>query len=114
MAIRVLIIEDESLIRWSLRQKFEEQGYQVTEANCGADALKELESNLFDPILLDYRLPDMTGIDILRNIRETDQDVVVIMMTAYSNIENAVEAIKLGAHDYIAKPFQMEEMLMTA
>jgi two-component system, NtrC family, response regulator AtoC len=114
MAIRVLIIEDESLIRWSLRQKFEEQGYQVTEANNGADGIKELESHLFDLILLDYRLPDMTGLEVLRTVRETDQDVVVIMMTAYSNIENAVEAIKLGAHDYIAKPFQMEEMLLTA
>ncbi len=114
MSIRVLIIEDESLIRWSLRQKLQERGYQITEAETGSAALEELESHLFDLILLDYRLPDMTGLDVLRKLRETDQDVVVIMMTAYSKIENAVEAIKLGAYDYIAKPFQMEEMLLAA
>jgi two-component system, NtrC family, response regulator AtoC len=114
MSIRVLIIEDESLIRWSLRQKFAERGYAVTEADCGAAALEALESGVFDLILLDYKLPDMTGIDILRHIREMDQDVVAVMITAYSNIEDAVEAIKLGAYDYVAKPFQMEELLLTA
>ncbi|GMU21639.1 MAG: Fis family transcriptional regulator [Phycisphaerae bacterium] len=113
MAIGVLIVEDESLIRWSLRQKFEERGYRVTEAETGSAGLGALEEATFDLILLDYRLPDITGLDVLRGIRKVDQDVVVIMMTAYSNIENAVEAIKLGAFDYIAKPFQMDELLLT-
>ena len=114
MSIRVLITEDESLIRWSLRQKFEERGYTVTEADCGAAALDALEPGAFDLIMLDYRLPDMTGLDILRTLRESDRDVVVIMMTAYSSIESAVDAIKLGAYDYIAKPFDMDELLRKA
>ena len=67
----------------------------------------------FDLIMLDYKLPDVTGLDIMRRLRELDRDVVVIMITAYSNIEDAVEAIKLGAYDYIAKPFQMDQLMLT-
>ncbi|MFO0838635.1 MAG: sigma-54 dependent transcriptional regulator [Phycisphaerae bacterium] len=113
MRIRVLIVEDESLIRWSLRQKFEERGFRVSEAEDGAAARTALESETFDLIMLDYKLPDMTGLDVLRELRTLDSDAVVIMMTAYSTIESAVEAIKLGAYDYVAKPFQMDHLLLT-
>ncbi len=111
MSIRALIVEDEGLIRWSLRQKFEERGYEVVEAEDGKSALKELEEGLFDLVMLDYKLPDMTGLEILEKVRDSDQDTVVIMMTAYSTIESAVKAIKLGAYDYVTKPFQMAQML---
>jgi DNA-binding NtrC family response regulator len=111
MTIRVLIIEDEALIRWSLRQKFEACGYEVTEAENGAAALNALEGSVFDLVMLDYKLPDMTGFDILRAVREADRDVVVIMMTAHSSIEGAVDAMRLGAFDYIPKPFQMDHVL---
>ena len=113
MPVRILIIEDEQLIRWSLRQKFEEKGYHVEEAETGADAASALDGSFFDLIMLDYKLPDMTGLDILAKIRETDKDVVVIMMTAFSTIESAVEAMKLGAYDYITKPFDMDQLLRT-
>jgi len=113
MTIRVLIIEDEQLIRWSLRQKFESRGYSVTEAGTGAEALEALDSGIFDLIMLDYKLPDMTGFDVLRTTRESDSDMVVIMMTAYTSIEKAVGAIKLGAFDYIPKPFEMDHVLRT-
>ncbi|MCG3128552.1 MAG: Regulatory protein AtoC [Phycisphaerae bacterium] len=113
MNIRVLIVEDEELIRWSLRQKFEGRGYRVTEAATGAAALEALDGGMFDLIMLDYRLPDTTGLDVLRHFREHDGDSVVIMMTAYSSIESAVEAVKLGAFDYVPKPFQMDELLLT-
>jgi len=113
MSIRVLIVEDESLIRWSLRQKFEERGYEVVEAENGQDALEVFDDGVFDLIMLDYKLPDITGLDVLHGVRKVDQEAVVIMMTAYSTIETAVEAIKLGAYNYIAKPFQMDELLVT-
>ncbi len=114
MTVRVLIIEDEKLIRWSLRQKFEAHGYQVTEVETGNNALEALNAGVYDLIMLDYKLPDITGLDVLRKVRETDRDVVVIMMTAYSSIESAVDAIKLGAYDYITKPFNMDDVLRTA
>jgi two-component system response regulator AtoC len=113
MNVRVLIVEDEKLIRWSLRQKFEARGFVVTGVENGEQALKAIDGGTFDLVMLDYKLPDMTGLDILRKIRETDDDVVVIMMTAYSSIESAVDAIKLGAHDYITKPFDMDDLLRT-
>lgn len=113
MPVRILIIEDEQLIRWSIRQKFEDRAYVVDDAECGRDAFGVLEEQVYDLIMLDYKLPDMTGLEILRKIRSTDQDVVVIMMTAFSTIESAVEAMKLGAYDYITKPFDMDQLLRT-
>jgi DNA-binding NtrC family response regulator len=113
MKIHVLIIEDESLIRWSLRQKLEEVGYVVDEAADAASGLDKHAHQIYDLILLDYRLPDLTGLDVLRKIRQTDTESVVIMITAFSRLEQAVEAIRLGAYDYIAKPFSMDELLFT-
>ncbi len=112
--VKVLIVEDEKLIRWSLRQKLEAADYVVSEAENGADAIALVEGEYYDLILLDYKLPDMTGLDILRRIRERDSDVVVIMMTAYSSIESAVDAIKLGAYDYVSKPFDMDVLVRIA
>ncbi|MDO8630834.1 MAG: sigma-54 dependent transcriptional regulator, partial [Phycisphaerales bacterium] len=111
--MRILIVEDERLIRWSLRQKFEGLGFHVTEVDDGASALRALDAGVYDLIMLDYRLPDMTGLEILTRIRENDRDVVVIMMTAFSTIESAVDAMKLGAYDYITKPFDMDQLLRT-
>jgi len=114
VSIRVLIIEDEKLIRWSLRQKLEGQGYEVSEAETGGEGLHALDERLYDLVMLDYKLPDMTGLDVLRALREQDSDVVVIMITAYSTVESAVDAMKLGAHDYVTKPFDMDELLRKA
>jgi DNA-binding NtrC family response regulator len=113
MKIRVLIIEDESLIRWSLRQKLEEVGYVVDEAPDAATGLDKHAHQVYDLVLLDYRLPDLTGLDVLRKIRASDGESVVIMITAFSRLEQAVEAIRLGAFDYVAKPFNLDELLFT-
>ncbi len=111
MAIRVLIVEDEQLIRWSLRQKFESRDYDVVEAGTGEEAVRAIEGDVFDLIMLDYKLPDKTGFDILKVVRDRDEDAVVIMMTAYTSVEKAVGAIKLGAFDYVPKPFDMNHVL---
>lgn len=113
MSIQVLIVEDESLIRWSLRQKFEERDYMVLEAETGGGALKLLAENAIDLIILDYQLPDTTGLDILRSLRKSNHDAVVVMMTAHSTIKMAVDAVKLGAFDFVPKPFQMDELMFT-
>lgn len=110
---RVLIIEDEKLIRWSLRQSFVEEGYIADEAETGAGALKKLRGASYDLITLDYKLPDMTGLEVLREIRKVDSDIVVVMLTAYSNVEDAVTAMRLGAFDYVSKPFKMDELMLT-
>jgi len=110
---RILIIEDEKLIRWTLQQRFRDDGYYVDEAPNGAAGLAILEKTVFDLVMLDYKLPDMTGLDVLRRIREHDPDIVVLMMTAYSSVETAVEAMRLGAHDYVSKPFNMDELALT-
>ncbi|MCP4590424.1 MAG: sigma-54-dependent Fis family transcriptional regulator, partial [bacterium] len=110
---RVLVIEDEKLIRWSLRQRFVDEGYIADEAETGGAGLRKLRDASYDLITLDYKLPDMTGLDVLREVRKIDQDIVVVMLTAYSNVEDAVTAMRLGAFDYVSKPFKMDELMLT-
>ncbi|HVP10671.1 MAG TPA: sigma-54 dependent transcriptional regulator [Phycisphaerae bacterium] len=110
---RILIIEDEKLIRWSLRQRFSEEGYQVDDAENATEGLDKLSRATYDLVMLDYKLPDLSGLDVLRRIREDDQDIVVLIMTAYSSVENAVEAMRLGAYDYVSKPFKMDALMLT-
>ncbi len=110
---KILIIEDEKLIRWSLTQAFQEAGFGVEEAENGAAGLHKLSQAVYDLVMLDYKLPDMTGLDVLRKVREQDEDIVVLIMTAYSNVEDAVEAMRLGAFDYVSKPFKMDALMVT-
>jgi DNA-binding NtrC family response regulator len=107
---RILVVDDEKLIRMSLVDELARQGYRVEEAETGGAALAKLAEDEIDLVLLDYRLPDMDGIQVLRDIAARSPDTLVILMTAYSSIENAVQAIKLGAYDYLNKPFDMDEM----
>ncbi len=110
---RILIIEDEKLIRWSLRQRFEDEGYIVVEAATGLLGLEKIETTVFDLVMLDNKLPGMSGLDVLRHVRAADEDIVILMMTAYSNVEDAVEAMRLGAFDYIRKPFKVDALMLT-
>ena len=109
----ILIIEDEKLLRWSLRERLVREGFEVLEAATGAEANEVIASETIDLLLLDYRLPDTTGMDILKGVIESHPGVPVIMMTAYSTVETAVEAIKRGAFDYINKPFNQDELVLT-
>ena len=105
--MKVLIIEDEKLIRWSLRERLGEEGYEISEAATGYEALDTLKDCEYDLVLLDYRLPERDGLEILKDIAQDYPDTLVIMMTAYSTVDSAVEAMKLGAFDYINKPFKL-------
>ncbi len=109
---RILVVDDEKLLRWSLRERLLREGFEVLEADSAAAARHVLSTDDVDLILLDYRLPDATGVDLLREWTETQADIPVILMTAYSSVETAVEAIKLGAFDYINKPFNQDEMVL--
>jgi len=111
---KILIIEDEKLIRWSLRERLEKEGYGVEESASGHKGLQKLkEDGEYDLVLLDYKLPDKDGLEVLKNIAQDFADTLVIMMTAYSTVNSAVEAMKLGAYDYVNKPFNMDELLLT-
>lgn len=110
MKERVLVVDDEKLIRWSLRENLAKSGYEVVEAENGSDALKAFAESLPDIVLLDVNLPDMSGIDVLRSIKGIDKDVPVIIITAFGNIQTAVDAMKFGAYDFIEKPFEIEKL----
>jgi two-component system response regulator AtoC len=105
----VLVVDDEDLIRWSLRARLEEEGYHVTEAPDGTAALERVLAGV-DLVLLDFRLPDVDGLELLHRIKRSNPETVVILMTAHSTVQNAVEAIKGGAFHYVIKPFEMDEM----
>jgi two-component system response regulator AtoC len=107
---RVLIVEDEKLIRWSIKSRLEEKGYVVSEVDSGKKAFDLLEEEDFDLMLLDFRLPDTTGLEILRRVRQEAPETSVVMMTAYGTVESAVEAMKLGAFDYLTKPVNLDEL----
>ena len=104
----ILVVDDESLIRWSLTERLRSDGYRLLEADTGASALEKLEG--VDLVLLDYKLPDMDGVAVLRKIKEHNQEILVILLTAYASIETAVEAMKLGAYHFANKPFNLDEI----
>jgi two-component system response regulator AtoC len=105
----ILVVDDEALIRWSLTERLRSEGYEVLEAETGKAALEQLPEGV-DLVLLDYRLPDTDGVSVLRKIKELDQDVLVILLTAYASVDTAVEAMKLGAYHFAHKPFNLDEV----
>ena len=106
----ILVVDDEPLIRWSLAERLKSEGYEVLEAETGAAALEQLPEGV-DLVLLDYKLPDTDGVAVLRKIKEFDQDILVIMLTAFASVETAVEAMKLGAYHFANKPFNLDEVV---
>ncbi|AWP30629.1 response regulator transcription factor [Paenibacillus glucanolyticus] len=111
MSGKILIVEDEVKISRLLEIELESEGYQVTKADNGLDALEAYRSQDVDLILLDVMLPGMSGIELLRRIRAHDTYTAVLLLTAKSSVEDKVSGLDLGANDYITKPFQIEELL---
>lgn len=111
MTHRVLVVDDEKTLRHFLRLNLQEQGYKVTEAADGQTALNLIEQQHFAVALVDLRLTDMGGLEIVRRLRQLAPTTSVIILTAYATLDSAVEALRQGAHDYLTKPFDTSELL---
>ncbi len=109
----VLIVDDEKLVRWSLRQKYEELGFHVLEAENGSTGLRLAHQHTPDLVLLDVRMPDLTGLEVLEKLKEAGEVRAVIMMTADPQLDDVKAAIKLGAYDFIGKPVDFDELAVT-
>lgn len=110
MASKLLIVDDELIMRESLSRWLERDGHEVDSVSSGEEALKKLKGTLFDIILLDIKMEGMSGLEVLERVKESDPDVAVVMITAYGSINTAIEAMKKGAHDYLLKPFDPNEL----
>ena len=105
----ILVVDDEQLIRWSLVERLRADGHDVQEAPTGREALERVAAGV-DLVLLDYKLPDIDGVTVLRTIKEHDPDVIVILLTAYATVDTAVEAMKIGAYHFANKPFNLDDI----
>lgn len=108
---KILIVDDERLVRWSLRRKCEDWGYQVVEAENGASALRIAKGEAPDVILLDVRLPDLGGLEVLRQLKHNGEARAVIMITADARVDDVKSAIKLGAYDFVEKTLDFHDEL---
>ena len=106
----IFIVDDDEVMRQTLSDVFTKRDYEVFSTETGREAIASIHRQPMDLVLLDIRLPDMDGIAVLKKIKEIDTDLMVIMMTAYSDVQTAVMAMKAGAYDYINKPFELDEL----
>ncbi|HHT9132933.1 MAG TPA: sigma-54-dependent transcriptional regulator, partial [Candidatus Tripitaka californicus] len=109
---KVLIVDDVQDIHWVLSKVLEQGGYQPISASNGREALEKIEKTQPEAILLDIKMPEMDGIDLLKEMKERQWGIPVIILTAFGEIQGAVEAMRLGAHDYLTKPFDNQEVLL--
>jgi len=106
----VLVVDDEGANRYSVSKTLQRVGYLVREAATGEEALEMMAGQPFDVVLTDIRMPGLDGVELLRRIKEESPDIIVILMTAYASLGTAVEALRLGAHDYLIKPSSSQDI----
>ena len=110
MKEKVLVVDDEQSHRTMLKAVLSKEGYEIFEADDGISAIKAVEKEPFDLILMDIRMTDMDGIEAMREIKKISPAIPVVMMTAYASVKTAVEALKSDAYDYLTKPLDIEEL----
>jgi len=109
---RILVIDDDATVRRSLEVALKNNGYDVEVAENGQEAIKKSKAKLYNLTLIDLRLPDMDGIELLTSMREAAPKMVKIIITGYPSQENAIEAVNRGADGYMVKPYTMEDLLL--
>ena len=107
----ILVVDDENLVRWSIKQKLVGAGYQVLEASDGTSAITLFKENMPDMVTLDVRLPDMSGLKVLLEMKRVAPATPIIMITAYGAVDDAVKALQIGAYDYLEKPINFERLI---
>ena len=107
---KILIVDDEMIMRESLAGWLQRDGHEVASAASGEDAIKILQNSRFDILLVDIKMEGMSGLEVLRLVKESDPEVAVVMITAYGSISTAIEAMKNGAYDYLLKPFDPDAL----
>ena len=107
---KILVVDDELSMRDFLAIMLKKEGHEIVTAENGGDALKAIQTEIFDLVITDVKMPGIDGIEVLKTIKELSSETVVIMVTAFATAETAVEAMKLGAYDYIIKPFKIDEL----
>ncbi|MEM9490055.1 MAG: sigma-54 dependent transcriptional regulator, partial [Myxococcota bacterium] len=110
--VTVLIAEDDDAMRDLLEEELTDVGYRVIAARGGRDGLDKARQQPADVVITDLRMPDLDGFDVIRDLKATASSPHIIMITAFGSIETAIKAVKLGAYDYITKPFEIEELLL--
>ena len=110
MSVNIAIVDDEEMIQWTLKESMESEGYNVKTFENGRNFLSFFKEHGADIVFLDVRLPDSNGLDLLPEINRIDPETIVVVMTAHGDVETAVSAMKLGAYDYLAKPYNIEEV----
>ncbi|MBI5100471.1 MAG: sigma-54-dependent Fis family transcriptional regulator [Nitrospirae bacterium] len=108
---KILVIDDEDIVRTSCSRTLSPEGYEVKLVKSGFDGFKLLEEEQFDIVLTDLKMPEIDGIEILRRIKEKWPEVEVIIITGYQTVDTAVKSIKLGAFDYLEKPFTPDGLI---
>ena len=109
---RILVVDDDDNLRWVVQTQLEDAGYEAATAADGRAALAAIQESRPALVLTDLKMPGMSGLELLKKIRADDPEVPVIMITAFGTIQNAVEAVKSGAYDYLTKPIDYEDLLL--
>ena len=109
----ILVVDDELSMRQLLEIALRKDGYHITVAESGGTAVDLFDAHAYDLVISDIKMPDMSGVEVLRHVKRSGADIPVIMITAYASTETAVEALRLGAYDYVTKPFKVDELKVT-
>ncbi|MFN3135063.1 MAG: sigma-54-dependent transcriptional regulator [Candidatus Kryptonium sp.] len=108
---RILVVDDEETLRYLLSSELAAEGYEVETAGDGDEAIESIKQKDYDVVLLDIKMPRVDGFEVLRFIKQNKPEIKVIMLTAYADVKNAIEALKLGASDFVSKPYDLEDIL---